>query len=64
MFVKPWTSKVRHFGTTTTSPVEGSNSTVKTFLSTSRNDLFAVVNATSRYQQMQITEINADLVRQ
>ncbi len=47
MFAKPWTSKVRHFSTTTTSPVEGSNGILKTFLSTSRNDLFAVINTIS-----------------
>jgi hypothetical protein len=44
-FVTAWTSKIRHFGNITTSPVEGMHSTLKTFLHSSTGDLLRTVKA-------------------
>ena len=42
---RPWTSKMRHYGNTSTSKLEGTHRTVKDYLDNSRGDLLQMVNS-------------------
>src|SRR2546423_5242461 len=42
-WARPWTSQHRHYGTTSTSPIEGSHKVLKDYLMTSKGDLLRVV---------------------
>jgi hypothetical protein len=42
-WARPWTSRYRHYNTTSTSPVEGMNKVLKDYIMTSRGDLLRVV---------------------
>lgn len=43
-FVKAWINQYRHYGVTTTSPLEGIHSIIKRWLATSTNDLLGAVD--------------------
>lgn len=58
MFVEVWVSKVRHFGCTTTSRVEGLHAFLKQFISSSVGDLLTVTQELTLAIEHQINELS------
>jgi hypothetical protein len=54
-WARPWTSQHRHYGTTSTSPLEGMHKVLKDYLMTSKGDLLRVVQ---RIEHMVLNQYN------
>ncbi len=56
-----WTSQYRHYGTTTTSPIEGMHSVLKRYLGSSQGDLLLVVERIMNMVENQYSQYQKDI---
>lgn len=61
--VKAWTSQILHYGTKTTSPGESAHSALKTWLQTSRNDVYTFFQKLGPFYDGEIDRYNATLAQ-
>jgi len=60
-WARPWTSRHRHYNTTTTSPIEGMHKVLKDYLMTSRGDFLRVVERIGHLALNQYSKYRTEL---